>query len=567
MNKQKKGSLAVLISCFLALFVCLNINFSVLAKDFSLTVFHTNDSHGNVGHEAYLKTLAEQKKQNGENVLILAAGDLFHGQLIASLSSGTSIVKIMNEVGYDYVAPGNHDFNYDLSGLENLISMANFKVLAANIINRSDNSYTLTPYDIKEFDGVKIGIFGLATPETLEKTSGMKSLEVTEFKKPVETAQKIVDELKSKGCEIIIAVTHLGLDKSSLDENRSDNLAKMVDGIDLIIDGHSHTVLENGLKINNTLIAQTGEHGNNIGVVNLKLNDDGLSKNAYLINVEKNKNNNIIPDKNVLEVINQENKKIEALTSQKVTEIDFDLDGERSHVRKGETNFSDLLADALFYKTGSDLVIINGGVIRSTIKAGAITVGDVYKSFPFENIIVTQKVKGSEILKALEHGVSQYPEDFGATVQVAGINFKFDPNKEAGSRVFDVYFLKDNQPLDINKEYVLTTDDFILDGGDGYNMFVKNKTYKEIGPLQDLLIDYMTESDLSVYSKKENRIQIGSKPDSNLNLDNNFSYRVQRGDTLWNIALKFNTTWQKLAYINKINNPDLIYSGTLLKVS
>ena len=290
----------------------------------------------------------------------------------------------------------------------------------------------------------------------------------------------------------------------------------MVDGIDLIIDGHSHTVLENGLEINDTLIAQTGEHGKNIGVVDLNLNDSGLSKTAYLINVEENKNN-IIPDKKVLEVINQENKKIESLTSQKVAETNFDLDGERGHVRKGETNFSNLLVDALFYNTDSDLAIMNGGVIRSTIKSGSITVGDIYKSFPFDNIIVTQKVKGEDILKALEHGVSQYPEDFGATVQVAGINFKFDPNKKAGSRVFDVCFLKDNHALDLNKEYILATDDFIIDGGDGYNMLTKNETYTELGSLQDVLIDYVTKINLGVYSQKENRILKVSKPEFSMN--------------------------------------------------
>ena len=149
MNKRKGRFFTGLVSCFFSFMFCLNINSYVLAKDAAFTVLHTNDSHGNVQHEAYLKALADTKKQNGENVLILAAGDLFHGRLIASLSKGTSIAKIMNEVGYDYIAPGNHDFNYNLSGLQDLDSISNCKVLAANIINKTDNAYVFAPYDIK----------------------------------------------------------------------------------------------------------------------------------------------------------------------------------------------------------------------------------------------------------------------------------------------------------------------------------------------------------------------------------------------------------------------------------
>ncbi len=553
-------------SIFLATIMSANIFYVASAKDFSLTIFHTNDSHGTVSHEPYLKTLVDTQKSAGQNVITISAGDIFHGQLIASLSKGSSIVKIMNAVGYDYIAPGNHDFNYELEGLLNLQAQANFKILAANITDKSNGKLIFKPYEIKEIDGVKIGIFGIATPETLVKTSGIVSVSKLNFKDPVEVSKNIVKELKDNGCKIIIAITHLGLDKSSEDKNRSDNLAENVDGIDLIIDGHSHTVLENGLKIGKTLIAQTGEHGKNIGVVNLELKDDLISESAYLINMEENMD--IIPDENVLDVIENENEKVDELASQKVCDVDFDLDGERDHVRKNETNLTNLVTDAILNKTGADLVMINGGTIRTSLKKGAITKKDILQVLPFTNFIVTIKVKGSTILKALEHGVGEYPANFGGMAQIAGINFKFDPSQKKGERVFDVYFDKTNEKLDLEKEYVLATNQFMLDGGDGYDMFVDKKDYRQYNSIEEALMNYMTSNDISSYAKVKERKTIANKPNTvleNNSVDNNI-YTVQKGDSLWKIAQKFKTTWQKLAKINSIKNPRLIYPGQVLKI-
>lgn len=509
MFKQKKKHMFFVLICIFIFSFYFKI--CVQAKDFSLTVIHTNDSHGTVSHEPYIKTLAEQKKNNGENVLILSAGDLFHGQLIASLSRGESIVNIFNTVGYDYITAGNHDFNYGLDRLKEIESQGNFKILVSNVVDKATGENIFLPYKIKKINGVKVGIFGLSTPETLAKTSGRKSLEGTEFLPPIETAKKIVKELKSQGCKIIIAITHLGLDDATLYENRSDSLAENVPEIDLIIDGHSHTELKNGLEVNNTLIAQTGEHGNNIGVVELKLKKRGkkyvgLEKNAYLIKMSEQQD--ILPDENVLNMIEEENKKIEEFTSEKIGEIGFELDGKREHVRTIETNFFDLLTDAISEETKSDLVILNGGMIRNSIQAGKITVGDIYKSLLFENTIITQNISGGEILKALEYGVSQYPNVFGGNLQVGGIKFKFDANKRAGERIYDIYFLDSGEKFDLDKEYNLATTKFTFEGGDGYDMFTKNESYTEYNSPQEMLIEYIKNNDLEKYREVQDRIVV-----------------------------------------------------------
>ena len=216
----------------------------------------------------------------------------------------------------------------------------------------------------------------------------------------------------------------------------------------------------------------------------------------------------ILPDENVLDVIETENKKIEEFTSEKIGEIEFELDGKREHVRKVETNFFDLLTDAILDKTKSDLVILNGATIRDSIQAGEITVGDLYKALPFENTIIRQNMKGGEILKALEYGVSQYPNVFGGNLQVGGIKFKFDPNKRAGERIYDICFLNSGQKFNLDKEYNLATTKFTFEGGDGYDMFIKNESYTEYNSPQEMLIEYIKNNDLEKYREVQDRIVV-----------------------------------------------------------
>lgn len=574
MKSKQKYLFVGAISCLLFLILSVSIIYTTSVKDFSLTILHTNDTHGIVSQEPYLKTLADSKKQNGENVLIISAGDTFHGQLIAQLSKGLTIAKIMNCTGYDYIAPGNHDFNYEVSGLKDIEAQANFKILASNVTNKSDGSNVFTPYDIKIIDGVKIGIFGLATPETLVKTSGRESITKLNFENPIENAKKIVKQLKQQGCKIIIAITHLGLyDSSDLnyksntlaqnvsdssDSNyKSDYLPQNVSDIDVIVDGHSHTILQNGLYVKDTLIAQAGEHGKNIGVVNLSIKDEKLEKSAYLINSDEY--TKITPDREILQIIQDENKKIEDLVNEKICDINFDLDGERQNVRTRETNLTDLVTDAILDKTQADLVLINSGTVRGSIKAGTITKGDVYKILPFTNFVVKlEKVKGSTILKAIEHGVSQYPKASGGNIQVAGIKFKFDPNKKENEKVFDVRFIKNNQELNPNAEYRLATNQFMIDGGDGYDMFIEKYNCQQYGTLENILIDYMQNlGSLEKYSKVQNRIHVQKKLKK---------YTIKKGDSLYKIAKKFGTTWQKLATYNAIKNPRLIFPGNVISI-
>ncbi|HKL78900.1 MAG TPA: metallophosphoesterase, partial [Mobilitalea sp.] len=235
-------------------------------------IIHTNDSHsravndsgqGQMGFTA-VSALKKHYETMGVEVILLDAGDTLHGLPFANLVGGSSIVEIMNLVGYDAMAPGNHDFNYGTDALVKLKADMDFPLLSSNIKQKSDGKDLLEDNVIIEENGVKYGIFGLSTPETAYKTNP-NNVSTIEFIDPVEAAREEVVELKTDGAQVIIALSHLGIDESS--DFTSKLVAEQVDGIDLIVDGHSHSILNNGLEVNDTLIVSAGEYIKNIGMV------------------------------------------------------------------------------------------------------------------------------------------------------------------------------------------------------------------------------------------------------------------------------------------------------------
>ncbi|MDF2617211.1 MAG: nucleotidase, partial [Sedimentibacter sp.] len=208
----------------------------------TITIFHTNDTHArllsndtNIGF-AKIATLIKEARLANPNTLLLDAGDTLHGMPIVNISKGENAVKVLEATGYDYMTLGNHDFNYGQERLLELKDMSSVGMLSANILDK-DGKALFTPYVIKEIDGLKVGIFGLSTPETAYKTSPA-NVEGLTFANPVETAEKIVNEIKDQ-TDVIIGIVHLGLDGGS--EFTSERVATEVDGIDVLIDGHSHT--------------------------------------------------------------------------------------------------------------------------------------------------------------------------------------------------------------------------------------------------------------------------------------------------------------------------------------
>ncbi|NLY21430.1 MAG: bifunctional metallophosphatase/5'-nucleotidase [Tissierellia bacterium] len=482
-----------------------------------IKIIHVNDVHGNaetdlndkgegskIGY-AKLKTFVENVKAENPNTLVLDAGDTIHGTTFATISRGQSMVDLMAEIGFDFTVPGNHDFNYGIDRLLELKKADKVKILSANVVKEADGSNPFDAYAIKEVGGVKVGIFGLSTPETKTKSNPLNT-EGYEFKGTIEVAKEMVAKLKEEGAEVIIALAHLGLDEESTD--RSDLVAENVEGIDLIVDGHSHTKLDEGKLVKETLIAQTGEHLKNIGVVTLEVEGGKVvSKKAELVEFEAAKefeaNEAIVKG---IEKVNEENK---PFLETVIGKTEVELNGEREFNRKQETNLGNLITDAMLEATESDVAITNGGGIRASIKAGDVKMGDVLLTFPFANYPVKIEVKGSAIVEALEHGIKSYPELAGGFPQVAGMTFKFDEAKEAGNRVFEVKV--GGELLDPEKTYTLVTNDFMAIGGDGYEMFKGAKVLAEYPLLSEVLAEYIKEKG-TINPVVEGRIVVETAP-------------------------------------------------------
>lgn len=549
----------------------------------SITIIHTNDTHGRVlvddGGFGFGKiaTIVKQTKEKNPNTLVVDAGDTLHGMPIINVSKGENAVKILDAVGYDFMVPGNHDFNYGTDRLIELGKLSKFKMLSANLLNKSGNTM-LTPYEIVDMNGMKVGIFGLCTPETAYKTNP-SNVKNVEFKDPIEVSKNMVRELDNK-TDVIVALVHIGLDESST--VTSKEIAQKVNGIDVIIDGHSHTDLPEGLVVNNTLIAQTGEYDQNLGMVEINIHNHKVTnKSAKLLKATDYAG--LAEDKNVSTVVNEIKTANHAIFSEVVASTDIQLDGARENVRNKETNLGNLSADAIKNETKSNIAFVNGGNIRTTIEPGEITKGKLAEVFPFGNTIKVIKLTGEDVKKALEVSVGAYPEAQGGFLQVSGITFSFDASKENGNRVSE---LKVNgKDIDLTKQYTVAINDFLAVGGDGYDMF-KTKVIAEFGTYEEIFANYLN-SNGTKGSEVSGRIAVKETTNENAvtssivdmkktedltsasekYITNNATvYTVQLGDALSMIAYKNNTTWQELAQYNNLKNPDLIFPRDEIKI-
>lgn len=478
-----------------------------------IVILHTNDVHARVKADerekaigyGKIKTYKDELVKEGKTVLMLDAGDTLHGTTFATISRGDSIIKLLNEVGYDYMVPGNHDFNYGYQRLVELTGKGNFKTLASNVVTEQGKRDFLEN-DIKEVDGIKIGFFGLSTPETYYKShpSNTKGIVIAE---PIEVAKQQVAALKAKGADFIVAIGHLGIDESTKEGERSEGVIKAVPGIDLFIDGHSHTALPEGKVIGSTLLAQTGSYTNNLGKITLTFDGNKIeNKKAELISYEAM--SLVKPDEKIEAIEKEVDEANKPFLEKIVGKTLVDLEGRREYNRKQETNLGNLVTDAMREVSKADIAITNGGGIRATIEKGDVTMGEVLTAFPFTNFTVTVDLKGKEVIAALENGVKAAPELAGAFCQVSGLTFKYDDTAKAGERVFDVMVA--GKPIDLEKTYKVATNDFIAGGGDQYDVFKGKKETGQYELLSETLAKYIAAKK-EVNPQVEGRITAAKK--------------------------------------------------------
>jgi 5'-nucleotidase/UDP-sugar diphosphatase len=549
------------------------------AETVKITVIHTNDTHSRLkGTDAEIgfakiATLIKEAKEANPNTLVLDAGDTLHGMPIVNISKGENAIKVLEAAGYDYMTLGNHDFNYGKERLFELRDMSQVGMLSANIVDEN-GEYIFTPYVIEEVGGVKVGIYGLSTPDTVILTNPNNVVGLV-FKDPIEVSKEIVEELEDK-TDVIIALAHLGLDESSTVTSKA--LAQEVEGIDLIIDGHSHSMLEAGQLENNTLIVQTKNYGQNLGYVDIEILEGEVTGiTARLLAAADTAD--VVPDPDLQKTIED----IEAANAEVFNEViattDVYLDGVRENVRTKETNLGNLSADAARAATGADIAFVNGGGIREDIPVGDITKGKIAAIFPFGNTIEVKKITGADLKAMLEWSVSDYPAAKGAFLQVSGLEFSFDPAKEAaGSKVVEI--LVGGEAFDEAKEYTVAINDFMSTGGDGYSMLADYDVLAIYGTYEEIIIDYLATngtagSEVSGRIKVMETVVEEPEPVEPEPVEpepvepepvEEVIYIVVPGDVLWKIAAKYNLTYQELAEYNNIANPHLIFPDQVIKV-
>ncbi|WP_169908096.1 5'-nucleotidase C-terminal domain-containing protein [Metabacillus halosaccharovorans] len=482
-----------------------------LPYEYELSIMHTNDTHAHIENIAKFVTAVNEVRAEHPEALLLNAGDVFSGTLYFNEFKGQADLEFMNLLKYDLMTFGNHEFDLGSSseghkGLADFVKGAEFPFVSSNVDFSTDKNMkglfqdTVTEkaengqiYSgvVKEVNGEKVGFFGLTTEETTDISSPGN----VKFENYIEEAEKAVAAFEAQDINKIIAITHIGYD-DNVEYDNDLELAKLVDGIDVIVGGHSHTKLdtgsivdkdEKGVEKDPTLIVQASQYGEYLGTVDVEFDKDGVIINeaAQLIEVaekEANPEAAAMLKKYSDKIAEIRDTPTGATTAKELANPRTTAEAPTAtSVRNSETELGNLITDGMLakakqFKPNTVIAMQNGGGIRAAIDAGEITYGDVLTVLPFGNTLATMNLTGAEILEALEHSVSQTPKESGGFLHVSGMKFTYDSKKPAGERIVSVEVEETEDQytaLDPAKEYSIATNAFTAKGGDGYSVFAK----------------------------------------------------------------------------------------------
>lgn len=512
---MKKRLFSILLTVCLVLSLAALPAFAAGEYDGKTVILHTNDVHGSITGYAKLAAVKADYEAKGAKVLLVDAGDFSQGSAYVSVSKGADAIEMMNAVGYDFVTLGNHEFDYGAAQAQSNLSKFKGKVLCANVLG-ADGKLLYDASAIKDLGDVKVGFFGLETPEAQTKANPalIKGLSFLAGDKMKAAAQKEVDTLKSNGADVVIGIVHLGVDASS-EPNTSYDLYKALTNVDFIIDGHSHTVMTNYGE-EKLPIQSTGTAFANIGVIVIDNTTKKIEKNE-LLDMKKYEGGS---DAAVEAEANKIIARIDAEFGAVVAKSEVELNGDKAPGnRTEETNLGDLITDAMMWKIKSTVeltvpeenvvALTNGGGIRAWLHKGDLTKKDVNTVLPFGNSLAIVYVSGQQLLEALEASTQALPESLGGFPQVAGIKFTvytkptydkadteypgssyFGPKTIQRVRITEV----NGKPFDKNAKYAVITNNFVAAGGDTYYAFASSTEQLDTGILLDeVLVEYITD--------------------------------------------------------------------------
>lgn len=428
--KIRQLFLALLTFCFIF------IPNSAWAIQKDIVILYTNDVHCGIEDNLGYTKLAQYKEdlqQDTPYITLLDAGDAIQGAPIGKLSTGEAIINIMNEIGYDFAIPGNHEFDYGMDRFLTLNDKLSCGYYSSNLVNTITGKNLLPAYKIFQFDDKKIALIGVTTPETLNSSTPAyfqddKGNFIYSFnedatgKKLYTNIQNTVDTVQKLGVDYVFLVAHLGMNGIT-PRWSSLAVAQNTQGIDAIIDGHSHEVIPSFIAKNkqgkNVLITQTGTKLQNIG--KLTITPQGEVSTELINDLTKT-------NPKTTDLINEEKNKYAPLLNQTIGTNTVKLTTNDPNtnirlVRNGETNLGDFVTDAYRVVLNTDVAICNGGAIRNELPMGDFSYNDILTTFPFGNMCVVLEITGQQLLDALEMGASRYPEEFGGFMQISGATY------------------------------------------------------------------------------------------------------------------------------------------------
>ena len=592
--------------------------------DYTLNILHINDWHSRIesnnkfestcsaedegkgeciGGAARLVTAIDQERQKlqGQNVVLLSAGDNFQGSLFYTTYKGKAEAEFLNLMKFDAMTLGNHEFDDGEDVLADFLDIIKFPVTTANVKPNAQSKLgdRIKPSLVLDIGGQKIGIVGGLTNDVVDISSPGPNVAIEDDVKSM-TAE--VEKLKAAGVNKIIALTHIGYPRER------DVIAK-IPGVDVVIGGHSHSLLSktdpkaegpyptmvdnpDGYKVP---VVQAASYSKYLGEIKIVFDDNGVVKEATGDPIYLDKS--VTPDAAVLARIKELGAPIEALKAKEVSETTKAVDGSRDNCRARECEMGNLVSDAILDRVkgqGVQIVFQNGGGLRASIDQGVVTMGEVLTVLPFQNTLSTFEISGKDVVAALENGASQLEEGGGRFAQVAGLKYSFDKSAPVNSRISAVEVMEAGawKPIDPEKKYLAATNNFVRLGGDGYKIFATDgQNAYDYGPgLEQVLADYLA-ANRPYTPKLDGRIteiaaaaqsaepaatapaeaaaasEAAAKPADAGAATN--THVIVAGDNFWNLAKTFYndpTKWRLIADANPGNRPRALQIGKSLTI-
>lgn len=415
----------------------------------TVRIIHVNDVHSYVEETdtavGYPKIAAyiEQMRREDPNIIVLDAGDTFAGAASSAFDNGESLPAILNSIGFDAMTAGNADYSYGKEVIERFKSALDYPILCGNMPLSDGTQLTQGSMTLTLDNGLRVGIVSVTTPESMRMVG-----DTFVYENPMEACRKLVDSIRDE-VDVVVALVHLGDTEGS--EYTSDMIAESVSGIDVIVDGHSHSVLEQGKMSSNVLIAQAGEYSKYVGVIDLSV-ENGIVTQSKAVLLGKDDFADVADKEETAEALGRLTEKREDYFAEIIAQTSVDLIGTRDMIRTQETNIGNFYADAVRQAAQSDISILPAGVIGGEIPKGDISKGDILNIARIETEIILKEMRGADIMVLLNEKVKMYPESSPSFPQVSGLAFTFDPANQS-DRVTEILIA--GEPLDAERLYTV----------------------------------------------------------------------------------------------------------------